>query len=145
MATITATVARAMQATYKPTATITKVQSYVTSASLSVGDIVVFNNIRLPHGAVISDIQFKYSAPDGQIAFDVGTIGSGSTANLFGSRTLSTAIGTGLVTVAVAAASTVSVSDDSVDRYQTFALRVSAQTSATASASIQAIVQYYCP
>lgn len=145
MATITATVARAMQATYKPTTTITKVGTYVSSASFSVGDVVMFQNIRIPNQAVITDIQLKYSAPDGQIAFDVGTQGSASTANLFGSKTLSVGIGTALIPVAVGAAQTVSVSDDSVERFQTFALKVTAQTSATASASIMAIVQYYCP
>jgi hypothetical protein len=145
MATITATVARAMQATYNPTTTITKVQSYVTSASLSVGDIIMFQNIRVPHGAIISDIQLKSSNPDGQIVLAAGTQGSGSTINLFGSRTISVAIGTGFSVFTIAGAQTVSVSDDSVERFQTFAVRVDGQTSATASASIQAIVQYYCP
>lgn len=145
MATITATVARAMQATYRPTTTVTKVGNYVTSASLSVGDVIMFQNIRIPHGAIITDVSFKYSAPDGQIAFDVGTQGSASTANLFGSVTLSTGVAGAIVKPSVNAAQTVSVSDDSVERFQTFAVKVTASTSATASASIMAIVQYYCP
>ena len=145
MATITSTVARAMQPTYRTTTTVTKVGTYVTSASLSVGDVIMFQNIRIPNQAVITDVKFKYSAPDGQIAFDVGTQGSGSTANLFGSVTLSVGIAGVLTAPSTNAAQTVSVSDDSVERFQTFAVKVTAQTSATASASIMAIVQYYCP
>lgn len=145
MATITATVARAMQATYKPTTTITKVGTYVTSASLSVGDVIMFQNIRIPHGAIITDVSFKNSAPDGVMQFDVGTQGSASTANLFGSATLSVNSAGAITKPTFNGAATVSVSDDSVDRFQTFAIKVSATASATASASIMAIVQYYCP
>ena len=145
MATITATVARAMQATYRPTTTITKVGTYVSSISFSVGDVIMFQNIRIPHGAIITDVSFKNSTPDGQTSYDVGTQGSAATANLFGSVTLSTGVAGAITRPTLNAAQTVSVSDDSVDRYQTFALRVSAQTSATPSVSIMAIVQYYCP
>jgi len=145
MATITATVARAMQPTYRTTTTITKVGTYVTSASLSVGDVIMFQNIRIPHGAIITDVSFKNSAPDGVMQFDVGTQGSASTANLFGSATLSVNSAGAITKPTFNGAATVSVSDDSVDRFQTFAIKVSATASATASASIMAIVQYYCP
>ena len=142
MATITATVARAMQPTYRVNQTHTKVQTYVTSASLSVGDIIMFQNIRIPHLAVITSVSMRSSNPDGQIVLAAGTQGSGSTINLLGSRTASVAIGTGLSTFTIQGAFTVSVSDDSVERFQTFAVRVDGQTSATASASLQFIVQY---
>jgi hypothetical protein len=143
--TLTATVARAMAPTYKPTSTITKSGTYVTSACLSVADVIMFQNIRIPHGAVITDIQLRYGSPDTTsiMVFDVGTQGSGSSATLFGSKTLS--VTTALSTVYAMAPTTVSVSDDSVDRFQTFALRLSAQASGTPSASIVAVVQYYCP
>lgn len=142
MATITATVARAMQATYKPNTTVTKVQTYVSSASFSVGDIVIFENLRIPTQAVITNVSMRSSNPDGQIVLAAGTQGSGSTINLLGSRTASVAIGTGYSTFTIQGAFTVSVSDDSVERFQRFAVRVDAQTSATPSASLQFVVTY---
>lgn len=142
MATITAVAARSMQPTYRVNSTATKVQTYVTSASLSVGDIIVFNDLKLPHRAVVTDIRMKSSNPDGQIVLAAGTIGSGSTINLFGSRTASVAIGTGYSTFSIQGAFTISVSDDAVDRYQWFCVRVDGQTSATASASLQFVVTY---
>lgn len=146
MATITATVARAMAATYKPTATITKVQSYVTSASLSAGDVILFSNIKIPHGAIINDVSVKGSAVDGSFLFEVGTQGSGGTADLFGSKTFSFGGVVALTALQTGLPATVSVSDDAVDRYQTFMVRVDgATTSGTGSLSIQFSVQYYCP
>ncbi len=142
MATLTATVARAMQPTYAINQTITKVQTYVTSASLSVGDVILFQNLRIPHGAVVTSVNLKSSMTDGQAVLAAGTQGSGGTINLFGSRTASVAIGTGLATFSIQGAFTVSVSDDAIDRWQTFAVRVDGVTSATASASLQFIVQY---
>lgn len=134
-----------MAATYKPTTTITKVGTYVTSASLSVGDVILFQNIRVPHGAIITDVSFKNSAPDGVMTFDVGTNGSNGTVNLFSSVTLSINSAGAITKPLFNGVATVSVSDDSVDRFQTFAIRCASTASATASASIQAIVQYYCP
>lgn len=146
MATITATVARAMAATYKPTTTITKVQSYVTSASLSAGDVIMFQNIRLPHGAIVNDVSLKGSAVDGTFLFEIGTQGSGGTIDLFGSKTFSFGGVVALTTLSTGLPATISVSDDSVDRYQTFAVRVDgATTSGTGSLSLQFSVQYYCP
>lgn len=146
MATITATVARAMAATYRPTTTITKNQSYVTSASLSAGDVILFQNIKLPHGAVVTDVAVKGSAVDGTFLFEIGTQGSGATIDLFGSRTFSFGGVFALTSLSQGIPATVSVSDDSVDRFQTFAVRVDgATTSGTGSLSLQFIVQYYCP
>lgn len=149
MATITATVARAMQATYKPTSTITKTQSYTTSASLSAGDVILFQNIKLPHGAIVIEVLGRAAGADGSFIFEAGTNGSGGVADLFGSKTFSGSVviplsfvnpqGTGLP-------ATISVSDDAADRYQTFAIRVDgATTSGTASLSLVFSVQYYCP
>lgn len=146
MATITATVAAPMQATYKPNATITKVQSYVTSASLSAGDVIMFQNIRIPHRAIVHSVALKGSAVDGTFLFEVGLQGSGGTIDLFGSKTFSFGGVVALTQLAVGLPTTVSVSDDSTDRFQTFAVRVDgATTSGTASTSLQFIVQYYCP
>ena len=146
MATITATVARAMQATYMPSTTVTKIQSYVTSASLSAGDVIMFQNIRIPHGAIVHSVATKGSAVDGTFLFEIGTQGSGGTIDLFGSKTYSFGGVVALTQLAVGLPATISVSDDSVDRFQTFAVRVDgATTSGTSSTSIQFIVQYYCP
>ena len=146
MATITATVARAMAATYKPTTTITKVQSYVTSASLSAGDVIMFQNIRIPHGAIVNEVLVRGSAVDGTFLFEIGTQGSGATADLWGSKTFSFGGVVALTALQTGLPATISVSDDSVDRFQTFAVRVDgATTSGTGSLSIQFSVQYYCP
>lgn len=149
MATITATVARAMQATYKPTTTITKVGTYTTSASLSAGDIILFANVKLPHGAIVYEVQGSAKGVDGTFIFEAGTYGSNGVADVFGSKTFSGSAvipltfvgpqGTGLP-------ATISVSDDSVDRFQTFGIRVDGATaSGTGSLSVVFTVQYYCP
>lgn len=146
MATITATVARAMAATYKPTSTITKNQSYVTSASLSAGDVILFQNIKIPHGAIVTDVAVKGSAVDGTFLFEIGTNGSGGTADLFGSKTYSFGGVVAMTSLSTGLPATISVSDDAVDRYQTFMVRVDGATaSGTGSLSLQFIVQYYCP
>ena len=146
MATITATVARAMAATYKPTATVTKNQSYVTSASVSAGDVVLFQNIKIPHGAIVTDVEIKGSAVDGTFILEMGTSGSNGTADLFGSRTISAGAVLALTAISQGIPATISVSDDAVDRFQTFMVRVDGATaSGTGSLSLQFIVQYYCP
>lgn len=149
MATITATIARAMAATYKPTTTITKTQNYTTSASLSAGDVILFQNIKLPHGAIVTEVLGRAAGADGTFIFEAGTNGSNGVADLFGSKTFSGSAviplsfvnpqGTGLP-------ATISVSDDAVDRFVTFMLRVDGATaSGTASLSLVFSVQYYCP
>lgn len=146
MATITATVARAMAATYKTNATITKSQSYVTTASLSAGDVILFQNIKVPHGAVITDITVKGSAVDGTFLYEMGMAGSNATADVFGSRTFSGGAVFALTALSQGLPATVSVSDDAADRFQTFMIRVDgATTSGTTSMSIAFTVQYYCP
>lgn len=145
MATVTFTTNSAMQPTYRGATTQTKVQSLVSTATWSAGDVYVLNNIKLPHRAIVTSVALKGSVVDGQYIIEMGTVGSAGTIDLFGSRTLSaTAVLslTQLITVPV----TISVSDDAADRYQTFAIRVDgASTSGTASVSLQFVVQYTCP
>lgn len=149
MATITATTARAMQPTYRTTTTITKTQSYTTSASLSAGDVILFHNIKLPHGAVVVDVRGTAKGVDGTFLFEAGTNGSNGVADLFGSKTFSGSAVIPLTFIApegTGLPATISVSDDAVDRYQTFMIRVDgATTSGTGSLSLQFMVQYYCP
>jgi hypothetical protein len=133
-----------MAAGYKPNQSITKIQSLVSTATWSNGDVYVLNNIKLPHGAIVTDIGVKGSVVDGTYILEMGTVGSAGTIDLFGSKTFSaTAVLalTQLTTVPV----TISVSDDAADRYQTFAVRVDgAATSGTTSVSLQFVVSYYC-
>lgn len=144
MATVTFTTQSAMAAAYKPNQGITKIQSLVSTATWSNGDVYVLNNIKLPHGAIVTDIGVKGSVVDGTYILEMGTVGSAGTIDLFGSKTFSaTAVLalTQLTTVPV----TISVSDDAADRYQTFAVRVDgAATSGTTSVSLQFVVSYYC-
>ena len=144
MATVTFTTQSAMAAGYKPNQSITKIQSLVSTATWSNGDVYVLNNIKLPHGAIVTDIGVKGSVVDGTYILEMGTVGSAGSIDLFGSRTFSaTAVLalTQLTTVPV----TISVSDDAADRYQTFAVRVDgAATSGTTSVSLQFVVSYYC-
>lgn len=144
MATVTFTTQSAMAAGYKPNQSITKIQSLVSTATWSNGDVYVLNNIKLPHGAIVTDIGVKGSVVDGTYILEMGTVGSAGTIDLFGSKTFSaTAVLalTQLTTVPV----TISVSDDAADRYQTFAVRVDgAATSGTTSVSLQFVVSYYC-
>jgi len=149
MATISATVARAMAATYKPTTTITKVGSYTTSASLSAGDIILFANMKLPHGAIVTEVLGTAKGVDGTFIFEAGTYGSNGVADVFGSKTFS---GSAVIPLTFLAPQgtglplTISVSDDSVDRYVTFGIRVDGATaSGTGSLSTVFSVQYYCP
>lgn len=146
MATITFTTNAAMQPVHKPNSAVTKVQSLVTTATFSAGDVYLLNNIKLPHRAVVTGVRIKGSVVDGTYLVEAGTFGSGGTADLFGSKTLSATAVLGLVDLTTGIPATISVSDDATDRYQTFGVRVDgAATSGTTSVSLQFIVDYYCP
>ena len=106
----------------------------------------VLNNIKLPHRSIVTSVSVRGSAPDGSYLFEVGTVGSGGTIDLFGSRTVSAGAVLALTQQPVGLPATISVSDDAVDRYQTLAIRVDgAATSPTTSVSLQFVVSYYCP
>lgn len=145
MATVTFTTAAAQAASYKPNQGITKVQTIVTTATFSAGDVYILNNIKLPHGAIVTDVGVKGSAPDGSYLFEIGTVGSNGTIDLFGSRTVSAGGVLALTQQTTGLPATISVSDDATDRYQTLAIRVDgAATSGTLSVSLQFVVSYYC-
>ena len=146
MATVTFTTSTAQAPTYKANAGVTKVQTIVTTATFSAGDVYVLNNIKLPHRSIVTSVSVRGSAPDGTYLFEVGTVGSGGTIDLFGSRTVSAGAVLALTQQPVGLPATISVSDDAVDRYQTLAIRVDgAATSPTTSVSLQFVVSYYCP
>jgi hypothetical protein len=146
MATVTFTTAQANQPVWVTNTTITKVQSLVTTATFSAGDVYVLNNIKLPHRAIVTEIAMKGSVVDGTYLIEIGTAGSAGTLDLFGSKTLSATAVLGYVELTTGLPATISVSDDAVDRYQTLAVRVDgAATSGTTSVSLQFVVSYHCP
>lgn len=146
MATLSLNVAAAMQPVYRENSTVTKVQSVVTSATASAGDVWILNNIKIPHRAIVTNVAMKGSVVDGTYILEVGTQGSGGTADIFGSKTLSATAVLALTQLTLNVPTTISVSDDSVDRFQTFMVRVDGTpTSGTTSMSLQFIVQYTCP
>ncbi len=146
MSTVTYTIQGAMAATYRPASTQTKVQAIVSTITFSTGDVYVLNNIKLPHRAVVTGVSVKGSVVDGTYLIRMGTVGSNGSATLFGSKTFSATAALALTAITTSVPTTISVSDDAQDRFQTFAVTVDgAATSGTASVSLQFIVQYYCP
>lgn len=119
---------------------IERYQSYLSSATLSSGDTILFTNLKIPQGANIVDVRLLGKTKDGQQLFNIGTDYSGQSAAL-GSATISATYaiktpGTGLPY-------NVSVSDDFQPRYVTMMLTQSgAATSSTKSCSITLFVRY---
>ncbi len=146
MATVTFTTAQANAAGKQVNAGITKIQSLVTTATFSTGDVYVLNNIKIPHGAIVTDINLKGSVVDGTYLIEMGLSGSNGVLDVFGSKTLSATAVLGATVITTGLPLTISVSDDAAQRYNTFAIRVDgAATSGTPSVSLQFIVKYYCP
>jgi hypothetical protein len=138
MATINATAAQSNQPKYTTTAAIERVQTYVTSAALSNGDVIVFTALKVPHGAVVTDLRLAGDTPDGTAILQLGIAGA---ANLFGSATVSATPALKVLTQAIPY--TVSVSDDAAQRHVTLQATVDgAPTSATASISLSLMVRY---
>jgi hypothetical protein len=137
-----------MAASYKHNEVITKVQSLVSTATWSNGDVYVLNNIKLPHGAIVTEVMVKGSVVDGTYLLEAGTVGSAGVIDVFGSRTFSATAVLALTNfspIVQNLPTTISVSDDAADRYQTFAVRVDgAATSGTTSVSLQFAVTYVC-
>lgn len=142
MATVTFTTATPMQPKYRINAPHSVLQRIASTATWSAGDVYIFNNMKIPDRAVITDLQVQGSVPDGTYIIEIGTYGSGGTADVFGSVTLSaTAVTNSVRTTGLPY--TVSVSDDATLRYQTLGIRVDgAATSGTTSVSVNMIVKY---
>lgn len=146
MATVTFTTAEANAPVYRANTTITKVQTMVTSATFSAGDVYVLQNLRVPHGATITAVGYKGSVVDGTYLIEVGMSGSGGTLDAFGSRTFSATAVLALTQASLGLPYKVSVSQSATVRYQTLCARVDgAATSGTTSVSLQFVVQYHCP
>lgn len=142
MATVTFTTTAPMQPKYRINAPHAVMQRIASTATWSAGDVYIFNNLKIPDRAVITDMQVWGSVPDGTYLIEIGTFGSAATADVFGSVTLSaTAVTNSVRTTGLPY--TVSVSDDATFRYQTIGIRVDgAATSATTSVSVNILVKY---
>ncbi len=142
MATVTFTTTTPMQPKYRVNAPHMVHQRIASTATWSAGDVYLFNNLKIPHGAVVHKMWVKGSVPDGNYIIEIGAYGSNVAADIFGSVTLSaTAVTDSVRTTGLPY--TVSVSDDATLRYQTIGIRVDgAATSGTASVSVNILVKY---
>jgi hypothetical protein len=146
MATVTFTTAEANQPVWMTNGTVTKVQSVVTTATHSNGDVYVLANLKVPHGATIVQVGYKGKAADGDYILEMGMSGSGGTLDVFGSETFSSTAALALTEIATGLPYKVSVSQSATQRYQSLSVRVDgAPTSGTFSMSLQFFVQYHCP
>ena len=139
MATLSAATAQANQPRVTTDGTlITRMQTYVSTASFSAGDTVTMTGLKIPHGATTRSVWAKGSATDGSLVFKVGTTG---TANQFGSTTLSAGV-LNRTELASGTGYKVSVSDDASIRYETIMVTIDTTTSPTASISLLIGVDY---
>ncbi len=115
--------------------TVDAFQSYVTSATLSAGDVIHYTNLKIPHGATILDLRLYGDTPDGSGIYQVGLGGGIVSGALFGSATVSAT--PAVKTQTTALPYVVSVSDDAALRYVYPTLtQDGAMTSGTASTSL---------
>jgi len=113
-------------------AKICKLQTYVTTGTVSAGDVILFTDIKIPHGATVVDIKVLADTPDGTNIYQLGY--NGNTV-VFGSFTASATPQVFVKTTGLP--HTVSVSDDAALRYVTVQLTADgAAVSPTASQSL---------
>lgn len=122
------------------TASIDRFQSYLSSATLSAADSILFQNLKIPHGANIVEVRLLGKTKDGTQLFQIGTNYSGQSA-AFGSATISAT--QAMKTQVTGLPYVVSVSDDFQPRYVTMMLtQDGAATSSTKSCSVTLFVRY---
>lgn len=140
MATINATPASPNQPRIETVGAVERYQTYVTSATLSDGDVIKLNALKIPLGVHIVDVRLLGKTVDGTSIFQIGTDYSGAGA-AFGSATIS--VTQAMKTQLLGLPYTVSVSDDFQPRYVTMTLTQNgAATSGTASLSVTLFVRY---
>ena len=83
MANISASFAAANQARLpNGVETVDAFQTYLTSATLSAGDVIHFTNLKVPHGATILDVRLYGDTPDGStLGAATGTLGACSSSS----------------------------------------------------------------
>ena len=121
-------------------------QTYNRSVSASDGDIFLFDNLKIPHGALITNVEVIHDTSDGQTIWEVGYYSNGISApDQFGSITLSATqtIDT-LMPLAGVAGFRVSVSDDAAQRFVYICARQDGAvgSSPTGSISVTIRVEY---
>ena len=140
MATITATGSFPNQPKTPIIGLVERFQTYVTSASLSAGDVIRFDNLKLPQGAQVTEVRLLGKSVDGTGIFQIGTNYSGQGV-VFGSATMSAT--QAMKSQVLGLPYNVSVSDDFQPRYVTMTLTVDGATaSLTASLSMTLFVRY---
>lgn len=127
---------------------IERVQTYTpaqaVSATLSAGDVILFRDLKIPHGSLITSIEVmgrvNFDGASTQI-FEVGI--EGGTADLFGSATLTSAYQRLNVLNGAVLPYRVSVSDDAATRFIVPAIRIDGNAgSPTTSYTISMLVRY---
>lgn len=118
---------------------VARAASYTCTAKPTTSDTIEV--VKIPHGAVITDIVQYGVVTDGDIHFALGFSGATTT---FGSATAS-ATARSVVTVTTALPYTVSVSDDAQNRYATLLASITtASASVTTTNSFAWVVKYIC-
>ena len=146
MATVTASTAVSSQQPRIPRGAevIERVQTYAMAATLSDTDVIIFSDLKIPHGALITGISMI-----GRVEFSGASVAimeagiHGGTADLFGSATLTNVFTRQEFTTGAVLPYRVSVSDDATTRYIVPTLRKDgASTSPTVSGTITLAVRY---
>jgi len=118
--------------------TVTRYQTYVTTATVSSTDLIYLTNLKIPTGAHVTDVKVYADTPDGTMIFQLGYTGN---ATVFGSFTASATPQVFVKTTGLP--HKVSVSDDAANRFVTVLLTGDgAPVSPTASTSITVEVKY---
>lgn len=90
MATISASFAAANQPRIPDgVETVTAYQTYTTSVTASTGDVIHFTNLKIPHGATITDVKAYIGAPNDGVILSFGLAGGIVDDDLFSSATAS--------------------------------------------------------
>jgi hypothetical protein len=148
MATITATTAGFLGEA-KAVAnggTVTRIWQYISTGTMSSGDVIYNPNWRLPKGAFVTSVKVSGKTVDGTgivvPCVRVYNSASAATDTVFGSITLSP-VHASTEVVGTTLPLEVSIADDSAQpHYAHFILKFQANASGTGSASMDLIVQY---
>lgn len=129
-----------------PVATITRVWNYVTTNTLSSGDVIFHPSWRIPHRATITSVRVSGATVDGQTILNPTLryydSASAATDVSLGTATLSVTFKF-VDTVAATLPYTFSAPDDSASPFWAhFILKAQAAVSGTGSTSVVMVVQY---
>ena len=121
---------------------ITRMQSYVTTASFAANDTIALYNMKVPHGATIRSFAIKAAGANGKGTWHM-TIGDRSSAAWGGSVTAASGVLVGGFMDAPSAYNyKVSVTDGASVRYIVPMATITTATSSTVSTSLLFVVDY---